>query len=352
MFGIQQMSVGLQIAVAVIGFMLFLCLISIIIWQQKKIREQKQLIKEREIEGERYRVATELANDVIFEYNVKTDIMHNSRKYKTVFGRNSITYNYTESFVNLRFVHPQDRTIFMEYCNALHIGKEKIEYEFRILNCREEYEWCHIRAKAICGSDNLPARVIGKIVNIDMQKRELEKLQFKAQRDPLTNTFNKGATEEVITEILTTSRPFDKHAFFVIDIDNFKHVNDTYGHLKGDHVLATLASRVNSLFREEDVVGRIGGDEFVVLMRDVTSIEQVINKATSMTEAFNRQFRKEDDSLEVSGSIGIAIYPVDGGAYKELLEHADHALYSVKNTGKNNFRLYSEISVINKDNIG
>ncbi|MDO5292950.1 MAG: sensor domain-containing diguanylate cyclase [bacterium] len=343
---------GLQIAITLVFLLAFIVLICLTISQQKKIKQQKRLKKETEIEEERYRVATELANDIIFEYNIKTDIMQNSQKYKISFGRNPITYNYTESLVNLQYIHPQDRTIFMEYCEALHIGKEKIEYEFRILNRDGEYEWCQIRAKSICGSDNLPSRVIGKIVNVELQKRELEKLQFKAQRDPLTNAYNKGATEEIITEIFKNSRSFDKHAFFVIDIDDFKHVNDTYGHLKGDHVLATLASRVSSMFRTEDVIGRIGGDEFVVLMRDVTSREQIENKASCMTEAFNRPFRKDDHNLEVSGSVGVAIYPMDGSSYKELLDHADNALYSVKNTGKNNYSFYGDISSKKEKNIG
>ncbi len=343
MYGTLELARSILSVVGIFSIAGNIGLIVLLVRVNKKRKEQKRLKKEAELEEERYRVATELANDVIFEYDIKTDLMRAADKYKTIFGRNSAIYNYTESYVNLKYVHMEDRSVFIEFCNSLHIGKSKIEYEFRIQDANGDYKWCHIRAKTICGSDNLPARVIGKLVNIDIQKRELEKLQFKAQRDPLTNVYNKGVTAEKIKQLIHTSRLYEKHALFVIDIDDFKHVNDTYGHLEGDRVLVTLVKRVESMFRSKDIIGRIGGDEFVVMMRDVTSLKQVENKAAELGQALSHQFRKDEEKIEVSGSVGIALYPMDGREYEELLERADLALYQVKGTGKNHYMLYSKI---------
>lgn len=308
-----------------------------------KLRREVRRIHSMSDEGERYRVAAELSDDILFEYEIATDIMKYSDKYRDVFGRNTMIYNYTELLPELAYIPLEDRAIFREYCKQLHLGKSTIELEYRCMNDLEEYLWCHVHCKTINNMRNYPERVIGKLVNIDMQKRELQKLQIKAQRDPLTNALNKGATIEQINTILSQSKGYEKHVLFVVDIDNFKHVNDTYGHLVGDKVISTVVGHMRTLFRDKDVVGRIGGDEFVAFMTNVTNQEQILKKAEMLRGAFSHVYVCEQGKFQVSGSIGIAISPMDGKEYNILLKHADEALYQVKNKGKNNYQLYNEI---------
>lgn len=317
-------------------------IIIIIVFVRIKINNQKYLTQKALMEEERYRVATELANDILFEYDIVSDIMRNSEKFFEFFGRYHTVYHYTEYMLEKNYIYEEDQGVFEEYCQALHFGKEMIEAEYRVLDRKNEYVWCHIRGKTIYNSDNRPIKVIGKLVNVDIQKRELEALIHKAQRDPLTNVYNKGATQELIEEWIQNSKPHEKHVLMLIDIDNFKGINDEYGHLLGDKVLTGVMSHVTAMFREEDIVGRIGGDEFVIFMKNVTNREQIEMKGKLLCEAFHNTIKYEEVEIAVSGSIGISIYPLHGSSYNELLEKADKALYQVKNQGKNSYSIYLE----------
>ncbi len=306
----------------------------------------RKAIKENQVyigREERYKQIIELTDDVIFEYDIQSDIMNHSERYLSVYGRNPTVYNYSEALVELPFVHAEDQSVFEEFCTSLHIGKSNFSYEFRFQNKSGEYEWCHINGSSFCESKGLPNKVFGRIVNVDAQKRELDRLRFKAQRDLMTNVYNKKTTSDKINDTIKKSKKYERHALFVIDIDDFKHVNDTYGHLQGDRVLTTIVSNMVNYFRGDDIIGRIGGDEFVVLMKNVSGREQIVQKAESICKIFNRTFQYNEEKLQVSCSIGIAVYPMDGSTYDEMMEHADLALYEVKSDGKNSYMLYSDL---------
>ncbi len=330
--------------IGAIGLLFVILILGMLLMHLRKIKALKNEIAKLSLQEHRYQVAMELSNDILFEYDIVSDTMRKSEKYREIFGRNPVIYNYTENMADLDYIHPEDRALFGIYCHDLHLGREFIEVEYRIKNDEGEYIWCHIRGKTVYKKDHLPLQVIGKIVDVDIQKKELEKLQFKAERDPLTNVYNKGATKELISDIVQSSKRYIKHALFVIDIDDFKRINDQYGHLLGDQVLTNIISNIASMFRENDIVGRIGGDEFVALMTNVTSRDQIIHKAENIAQAFSDTYYSSGKEVAVSGSIGIAVFPMDGQTYEELIKNADMALYQVKNTGKNNYQLYGEMN--------
>lgn len=128
----------------------------------------------------------------------------------------------------------------------------------------------------------------------------------------------------------------------MIDTDNFKQINDTQGHMIGDVVLTEIASGMKKLMRESDVVGRIGGDEFTVFMKDITSAEDAEEKAEELLHLFRHLFESEKSPIKVSCSMGIAIYPKDGASFKEIYASADKALYQAKSKGKNNYVIYND----------
>lgn len=127
----------------------------------------------------------------------------------------------------------------------------------------------------------------------------------------------------------------------LVDLDDFKSINDTYGHLQGDKVLSYVISRIKEVFSEGEIIGRIGGDEFVVFAGNITKIDEVLDKATILKRALDITYSTELLSIKISGSIGVAIYPEAGIHYEQLMERADQALYQVKERGKNDFMLYS-----------
>ena len=128
-----------------------------------------------------------------------------------------------------------------------------------------------------------------------------------------------------------------RHAFMILDLDNFKQINDQYGHYFGDRVLCEVSDQLRKLFRSSDILGRIGGDEFLVFMADIDDRRSAADKAEAILLNIRQIHRQERIPTPVTCSIGIAVYPEDAQDYDGLYQCADHALYEAKNQGKSKF---------------
>lgn len=158
-------------------------------------------------------------------------------------------------------------------------------------------------------------------------------LEDKADTDLLTGLNNKIATERKIKESLANEKT--QHLLLLFDIDNFKKINDTMGHAFGDQVLKTLGEQLRQEFRNTDILGRTGGDEFTLLIRNLNTDEIVIKECDKIINFFS-QFKAGDYvKYSATASIGAAVYPRDGGTFEELYHSADKALYEAKKLGKN-----------------
>lgn len=125
-----------------------------------------------------------------------------------------------------------------------------------------------------------------------------------------------------------------------LDLDKFKPVNDTYGHAVGDLLLKEVAQRIQDCLRESDTAARIGGDEFVVLLPVIETEQDAGKVGEKILHALNRTFELAGHSLNISSSIGVAVYPDHGSSEKQLVKSADIAMYHAKNNGRNNVRIY------------
>ncbi|MEG0310813.1 MAG: GGDEF domain-containing protein, partial [Eubacterium sp.] len=133
-----------------------------------------------------------------------------------------------------------------------------------------------------------------------------------------------------------------KHSFFIVDLDYFKIVNDRFGHAFGDMVLSETASEIDRLFRKEDILGRIGGDEFVVFMKNVQNEEIIRLKAQEICDKVSKIYVQNNIEFKVTISVGVAIYSSHGINFDQLYRHSDIALYDVKARGRNGFSIYNE----------
>lgn len=220
---------------------------------------------------------------------------------------------------------------------------DNIVFEAKIYTrSREERIWtvtlCYISGED--SWDGIPSFYsIG--IDITKERKQIEKLQHISEKDALTGIYNRAETERQIKKY------FEKNlnvmgALFMIDTDNFKQINDTEGHMIGDIVLTEMASGMKKIMRDSDVVGRIGGDEFTIFMKNISSVKDAEKKAEELLYMFRHLFQKEKSFLKVTCSIGIAIYPKDGTTFKEIYARADKALYQAKNMGKNNYVIYNQ----------
>lgn len=185
---------------------------------------------------------------------------------------------------------------------------------------------------------------MGKLTDITQHKEEVTELLRKTEKDPLTGLYNKTTTEALIREVLKMRRfNDDMHALIILDADNFKQINDTLGHMHGDVVLKGLAEKLTSLFRSDDIVGRIGGDEFFVFVKNYSSSRVLERKAREICRLFHETHRLGEISVEASVSIGIALCPQDATSFEELYACADKALYATKARGKDSFCFFDSI---------
>lgn len=172
--------------------------------------------------------------------------------------------------------------------------------------------------------------------------RDHRELVYSAQIDGLTAVYNKEHTQPAIDHFLQMSHPDTLHAFLILDIDKFKDVNDTYGHAVGDKVLQRVGEFLKSQFRDGDIIGRIGGDEFVILMKQVSSREAALVRVQNMVERIRSIKHVEMDGQAITFSVGVAFSPEQGIRFDDLYRNADKALYQTKRGGRNNFSVYEK----------
>ena len=185
------------------------------------------------------------------------------------------------------------------------------------------------------------SRINNTLESVRHLKKVLEEQnswKLKSQIDEMTHLFNKITTEKMVTSVLSEF-PQKKQALIVVDIDNFKSVNDILGHKVGDHIICVVAGVLSSLFRNTDIIGRIGGDEFVVLMRNVPDYNVVTKKAAQLIDLFEN---KEGLSIpeNISVSVGIAFSDDNDRTFSDLFSKSDQALYMSKKCGKACFSIY------------
>lgn len=168
-----------------------------------------------------------------------------------------------------------------------------------------------------------------------------EHLKVKAENDLLTGLYNKITSELMIADYLSNEGKEGRHALLVIDIDDFKNINDTLGHLVGDRAISDVADAIDHCLRTTDIKGRIGGDEFIVLLKNFKSDESLKNKTLELSEKIKKIHFEEEPSWVMSGSIGISIYPDHADNFTELFQKADDAMYFAKENGKGGYSIYS-----------
>ncbi len=179
--------------------------------------------------------------------------------------------------------------------------------------------------------------IVGKIRS-NKKKKELED---KADTDLLTGLNNKLATERKIKDYMA-KYPDKQAMMFMVDIDNFKKINDTMGHAFGDEVLRSLGTQIGAIFRASDIIGRVGGDEFMVFLKDVGTDEAILKEARKMETFFKHFQAGEYVKYKATASIGVAVFPQEGNDFETLYKAADQGVYKAKKRGKNQLAFYRD----------
>src|SRR5207244_6932266 len=168
-------------------------------------------------------------------------------------------------------------------------------------------------------------------------------IEFHAYHDVLTNLPNRKLFTDRLTQNVTRARRSGRTVgVMFVDLDHFKNINDTLGHEAGDELLLEMSRRLRDCVREDDTVARLGGDEFTIVLADLRQPEDAVGVASKIIRAVQQPMSIGGTAIEVSASIGIALYPEDGMDPETLLRNADSAMYRAKESGRNTYQLCTE----------
>ncbi|MGN0638410.1 MAG: diguanylate cyclase [Huintestinicola sp.] len=300
--------------------------------------EMMSQLREMNIKSEKerklYQTALQSSSDVVFEYDIETDCLIT---YGSVFDPDvpkTIANSHT-AFLKRVLSCDGFRAKDTDIATRFFSGETACGAVVSRIDINENVNWIEFSGTAIY-ADSKPVKIVGKISNID----DVVNLREDASRDRFTGLYNKTTTEALITERLSKG---GTHAMILIDVDNFKNVNDILGHSWGDSVIKDIATKIEALLNGGDIAGRIGGDEFMAFLSGDDAAERINGLCTALCESIRYTYSDESlgKSVSVSSSIGVALAPEYGKDFKELYTSADIAMYFSKNGGKDRFTVYS-----------
>lgn len=282
---------------------------------------------------------------VLFRWQLSNDAVWFSDSFKEIYGIEPPTENPIEYIKNCEFIYPEDRQKYLNKLLAVRAGYHDAECFVRIIkkSISDNYRWSKLRFTCIFNEQGLPDSVIGFESDIDDERREHQNMKNMLKHDFLTQLLNKDNLKYEIDDFLqTVEGERGIHAFMIVDIDNFKNVYDQMGQIFADAVLKDITKRLKKLFREYDLIGRVGRDQFVIFIKGLESNDILPKRAESICNILKQDFESGDNLISVSGSVGISIYPHDGANFDELYSNSKIALFSIKHKGKNSWLFYNQ----------
>ncbi|KAB8127460.1 sensor domain-containing diguanylate cyclase [Gracilibacillus oryzae] len=239
------------------------------------------------------------------------------------------------------FIHPADRNKVNKAEQLLFSGKE-VQIDFRIIHPTKGEKWITKLSKPITDQYGTIIRINGQFKDITKQKELENELRHMAYFDDLTDLPNRKMLDRHIKKALARSkRQCHNLALMFVDLDDFKQVNDTLGHDAGDQLLREVVDRIGKCIREEDVIARIGGDEFILVFEE-TDQQEIEKIAKRIIQSSTQSYTLDGNKVNISVSAGISMYPDNGMDKVTLIQNADKAMYDAKNKGKNNYSFFSD----------
>lgn len=293
---------------------------------------------------EQYQLILSQTGHVTFEIDLDTDTVSFSENWNKLFGFTPRLSRFLETLPLNSHIHPADIPLLLQNMRDIKSGAAYRSMDIR-LKTAIHFVWFCLRAVAVRDEHGELRKIIGILFNIENEKKETSALHKKAENDSLTQLLNRETAQQHTIEYLNCYPNGASCALMIIDLDNFKQINDSYGHMFGDKVLLKAAKAITKSFRNRDLVARIGGDEFMVLMKDISNQDLIKERCTQLLSAFNSLLSDEQTECEISCSIGVALSPDHATNYIQLFEFADEAMYQAKKQGKNNYAFYQPANI-------
>jgi diguanylate cyclase (GGDEF)-like protein/PAS domain S-box-containing protein len=310
---------------------------------QHEIDSRRQIERALRESEERYALAMRGANDGIWDWNLQTNEIYFSPRWKSMLGyeEDQIENDPTEWFQR---IHPQD-VEKVKLALSAHIRglTAHFESEHRVQHKNGAYLWMLSRGLAVRDKESNASRIAGSQTDISARKAAEAKLLHDAFYDRLTGLPNRALFMDRLKNAIERSKRRSDYGFAVLflDLDQFKNVNDTLGHPVGDQLLVAIANMLKSNLRATDTVARLGGDEFVILLEDVKDEGAAITISEWIVKKFSSPFRLVENDVFVTTSIGIVLSALGHDLPEDVLRDADIAMYAAKAQGKAIYKVFN-----------
>lgn len=333
----RTLSANLLVVMGAISLAFFLLLVSIM-----HLLQHNRMIEDT---NDRFRMVTTQTQAVVFDYDFTRRHLELNGNVKFIDDDARDSYTGDEIGRKLaQLVHADDRAVLDELSALRGSAKTSLLREARIRCADGGYYWHRITGAVVRDAEGRALRLVGNIVNVEDEISKEQLLKQKAEVDSLSGLLNKGAFTQHVSETLDDSTDENLYAFYIIDLDNFKKVNDTLGHIVGDRVISDVAQKLCTVFSENDIVGRIGGDEFAAFLKLSGPGRQlgrriIEGKAEAARSIISEAYTDGRREVRITASIGVSVFPRDGRAFNDLYRSADGALYLSKDGGKDRWNI-------------
>ncbi|MBU3877588.1 diguanylate cyclase [Faecalicatena sp. AGMB00832] len=306
--------------------------------QKKGVKLSDKTLFLLEQERTKYQFLTSISDEVLFEYDFNTDAVTFSDRCQAEFSIPTIITDFLK-YENLQGKLDQQAFEKLKE-HVFNSSPESPTFQMKLLLTKADgaKEWYEIIGRTLWAVDSQNSQLyscVGRISNIHRQTMEGKRLETLAQKDSLTNLYNQFSAKKLITQTLEGSQD-SPGVMILFDLDNFRALNEQNGHLFGDQILKHVARLTENNIRRMDIAARVGGNTFLIYLREIASEEITMMYCRMLSVALKQCYQ----GLEYTISIGASVFPQNGPTYEELFTHASEALHTSKHNGKNCFTLY------------
>jgi diguanylate cyclase (GGDEF)-like protein/PAS domain S-box-containing protein len=299
-------------------------------------RTEAALLEEVRISEERYVLATEAARGAVWDWDLASGRVFYSSSWKALLGHHDNEIGSTADEW-LDRIHPDDLPGVRDQLDRTQQGAEQqLDFEHRLLTSTGEYRWIACSGRPVADESGRPVRLVGSITDVTARRLLQEQLVQDALYDELTGLARTALFKDRIRQALEAAkrRPGQRFALLFIDLNDFKAINDSFGHAAGDDLLASVAGRLRECLRADDIAARLGGDEFGVLLNDVAHQGELDSIVERIQARITSAYEVRGQLMSVGAAIGVALGHGDVTDADALLHEADAAMYRVKHRAR------------------
>lgn len=286
------------------------------------------------------RTITELSKDLYYEYDIATDTLTFTEVFREIFGKEAIIRGFREKLKKSKVVHPDELPAVVKIFNSMMSGRKQARFELRLIPKEGNPCWYICYASIIFDENKTPYKVVGKLSTMNQVVSEQEVLAHEPTLDSLTGVCTKESMEILIREALKKQAKDALSAFMLVDIRNYKNINEIRRTISGENILAASGHIIRKIFRTTDIIGRIGIGEFAVLIKDISTDSMAYDTAEQLCRSLESQYSYEHSKGGLIISIGITFFRGEQ-EFPTMLANANAALIMAKKVPTSSFEVFS-----------